>query len=194
MLLKPAQNIAIALCYKMQPHCEEIHIAGSVRRLEPEVKDVEIICVPVIEKMKDLFGKETGMARSREFIDVVNDLGKIIKGNAFGKYMKIELPEGIMLDLFIPDDFDFYRQYAIRTGSADYSSRVIASAWKKKGWCGSDKGLRKIKDCVEMKGTDGKSKWKCVNKNAETPPVWKSEADFFNWIGVPIVHPSKRII
>ena len=75
-----------------------------------------------------------------------------------GKYMQIKLRENIILDLFMPDDFDYYRQYAIRTGSADYAAKIIATGWKKKGWCGSDKGLRKISDCVETKTPDGKSK------------------------------------
>jgi hypothetical protein len=130
---------------------------------------------------------------SKGFIDIVNSLGKIVKGKADGKMMQIQL-QGIMLDLFIPDDFDYYRQYAIRTGSADYSFKVIANGWKNIGWCGSDKGLRKMSDCIGTKQPDGKIKWKCINKNAELPPVWKSEEEFFQWIKVPIVKPQFRNI
>ena len=193
MYLKDAKQIAIEVGFSLQPYCDKINIAGSIRRQKPEVKDIEIICVPKSEIIYDLFNSPTGKQRSAGFIETVNSLGKIIKGKPTGKMMQIELP-GIMLDLFIPDDFDYYRQYAIRTGSADYSFKIIANGWKKKGWCGSDKGLRKITDCVEMKGPDGKSKWKCVNKDAELPPVWTSEEDFFKWINVPFIHPSKRIV
>ncbi len=195
MPLEEAKKIAVAICYKLQPFCEKINIAGSVRRQKPLVKDIEIICVPKAEVLKDMFGWDEGIIRSIEFSNVVKSvLGKIIKGNTDGKYMQIELPEGVNLDLFIPDDFDYYRQYAIRTGSADYSAKVIASGWRKVGWCGSDKGLRKMSDCIESKTPDGKSKWKCVKQNAELPPFWKSEVDFFKWINVKMLHPSQRVV
>lgn len=193
MNLKSAQKIAIETCYKLQPYCDKINIAGSVRRLKPEVKDIEIVCVAKMQEVKDIFGEKTGEIKNTSFIHTVSGLGEVVKGTPMGKMMQIKLPE-IMLDLFMPVDFDYYRQYAIRTGSADYAAKVIANGWKKKGWCGSDKGLRKISDCVEMKGADGKSKWKCVNKDAELPPVWTSEEDFFDWIKVPFIHPAKRIV
>lgn len=192
MELRTAQNIAIALCYRIEPYCDKLHIAGSIRRMKPEVKDIEIVALPKIETQYDMFGTPFTSGRSTGFRDTVLSFGKVIKGGPNGKYMQIELPEGVMLDLFIPAPEDFYRQYAIRIGSADYAFKVIANGWKRKGWCGSDKGLRKISDCVEQKTADGKSKWLCVNKDAEKPPVWATEAEFFKWIGVQMVHPSKR--
>lgn len=195
--LEVAQKIAVDICYKLQPFCEKINIAGSVRRKKPEVKDIEIVCVPkmVVGGQDSLFDEGTRFYMvSPDFVKVVNDLGKAAKGKPDGKYMQIELPEGVNLDLFMPDDYDYYRQYAIRTGSADYAAKVIAGGWRKIGWCGSDKGLRKMSDCVETKTPDGKSKWKCVKANAELPPVWKSEEDFFNWINVKMLHPSQRVV
>jgi DNA polymerase/3'-5' exonuclease PolX len=192
--LPVAQKLAVDICYKLEPFCEKINIAGSIRRRKLQVKDIEIICIPKSEILKDMFGWDEGTIRTPLFGKAVIGLGKIIKGNTDGKYMQIELPEKINLDLFIPDQYDYYRQYAIRTGSADYSAKVIAVGWRKIGWCGSDKGLRKMSDCIESKTPDGKSKWKCVKQNAELPPVWKSEEDFFDWIKVKMLHPSLRII
>ena len=192
--LKEAQNIAVEICYQLEPFCEKINIAGSIRRKKPEVKDIEIICVAKKQEVKDIFGEKTGEIKNASFIHTVSKLGEVLKGTPMGKYMQIKLRENIILDLFMPDDFDYYRQYAIRTGSADYAAKIIATGWKKKGWCGSDKGLRKISDCVETKKPDGKSKWKCVKANAELPPVWESEEDFFNWINVKMLHPSQRVV
>lgn len=194
MPLEDAKKIAVAICYKLQPFCQVINIAGSVRRQKQQVKDIEIICIPKTEILKDMFGWDEGIIRTPLFAKTVSELGNILKGNTDGKYMQIELPEKINLDLFIPDDFDYYRQYAIRTGSADYSAKIIASGWRKIGWCGSDKGLCKMSDCVESKTPDDKSKWKCVKANAELPPVWKSEEEFFNWIKVKMLHPSQRVV
>lgn len=200
MNLTEAQNLAVDTCFKLQPVCRKgkINIAGSIRRRKPEVKDIEIICLPKMDvsAQDNLFGtlSEGIETISKDFIETINSLAKIVKGKADGKMMQIKLPENIMLDLFMPDDFDYYRQLAIRTGSADYSYKVIAAGWKNIGWCGSDKGLRKMSDCVGTKKPDGKTDWKCINKNAELPPIWESEQDFFDWIKVKWIHPSKRNI
>lgn len=194
---KKAHEAAVGLCYKLQPYTSKINIAGSIRREKSEVKDIEIVCLPVLipQEQGDLFSTTIVMVVHPKFIELVTGLGEAIKGQPTGKYMQIELAfEGINLDLFMPSPEDYYRQYAIRTGSADYASRTIAAGWKRKGWCGSDKGLRKISDCLEVKGPDGKSKWTCINQKAEKPPVWESEKEFFEWLGVPYIMPKLRTI
>ena len=197
MIYSEAKHIAVALCYQLQPYCEKINIAGSVRRGKPEVKDIEIICLPKheeIDRQADMFTTEKAVVIASGFISTVFSLGTIVKGDPRARYMQITLLEGVNLDLFIPLSFDYYRQYAIRTGSADYAAKVIAGGWRRKGWCGSDKGLRRMADCLESKGSDGKSKWKCINTMAEEPPTWESEEEFFNWIGVKMIHPKERSI
>lgn len=200
MYLQKASKIAVDICYTLQPHCQKkyLRIAGSVRRKKTDVKDIEIVALPKLltGEQNSLFGAIlTSKTYHTGFVDAVKSLGTVIKGKPTeGKYVQIALWEGINLDLFLPDDFDFYRQLAIRTGSADYAAKVIAGGWRKKGWCGSDKGLRKISGCVETKDKDGKSKWKCIASGAELPPAWESEEAFFEWIGVEWVHPSKRIV
>lgn len=180
----------------LQPHCIRINIAGSLRRERPEVKDIEIVCQPatVTQEVGDLFGASLVKVISPRFVELVKTLGQAVLGQPSGRNMKINLKQGITLDLFMPTPEDYYRQYAIRTGSADYAHQTIAAAWKRLGWCGSDKGLRKMADCIETKGPDGKSKWVCMNPNAEKPPVWESEADFFRWLGVPLIMPKLRTL
>jgi DNA polymerase/3'-5' exonuclease PolX len=197
MELIKVQKIAIDICYKLHPFCSKINIAGSIRRKKPEVKDIEIICRPKLAPVSNdnLFDSgEPKFDIISEFALAIAELGTIEKGNAKGKYMKIVLPEGINLDLFIPDEEDYYRQYAIRTGSADYSFKVIATGWRKLGWVGSDLGLRLEKDCIETKLPGGKSKWTCVRNKNNKPPVWDSEESFFKWLNVPFVKPEYRNI
>lgn len=192
MLYAKAKQIAIEVGNAIAPYCEKINIAGSIRRQRSEVKDIELICIPKKTEMLDLFGDVVGKVIDERFTSSVKMLGKIIKGQPTGKMMQIELPEKIMLDLFIPYDFDYYRQYAIRTGSSQYSHYNIANGWLKIGWCGSDMGLRKQSDCVEHKDKAGKTHWICKNPNAEKPPVWQSEKEFFEWIKVPFLDPKYR--
>lgn len=195
MELIKAKEIADKLVNLLTPYSKIINIAGSIRREKPEVKDIEIVCLPkkVQGGQVDIFDESPqDMIVSTEFIRTVYSLGTVLKGKATGRYMQIVLPEGINLDLFIPEESDFFRQYVIRTGSGDYSHKVIATGWKKFGWVGSDLGLRKMSDCVETKLPDGKSKWKCVKPNAELPPVWTSEEHFFEWLGIKWIDPTLR--
>lgn len=193
-----AFHLAETIALKLAPHCVfcRLHIAGSIRRLQPEVKDIEIVCQPLTEKETNLFGEVVKEHRSQEFIKALAGCYSEIKTGDLtqGRYAKFLLAENIMLDLFTPAPDDYYRQLAIRTGSAEYARRVIANAWLRKGWCGvKDVGLRRIKDCIEEKYPDGKSKWKLINLNGEKPPVWQSEREFFSWLGEPYIEPRWRL-
>jgi hypothetical protein len=188
--LDKAKKLADSLVFQLEDYCEKIYVAGSIRRLKPEVKDIELVVLPKKFSPTDfsLFGGVAQPAQvSPAFRRTVESFGNVIKGKPDGKYMQIEMPR-IVLDLFMPSRVDFYRQFAIRTGSADYSARVIAGGWKRKGWCGTPDGLRLITDCEEKNST-----WKCVNPNPQLPPVWESEREFFDWLEVKWVAPEKRI-
>lgn len=198
MRLNQANELANAILVRLQPYTERIHIAGSIRREKSEVKDIEIVCQPryIEGGQTEMFSNAPAqMIISHNYVEVVKILGRVIKGKPDGRYMQIELPQRVNLDLFMPDPNDYYRQYAIRTGSADYAQRTIARGWNKIGWCGSDKGLRKISDCIELtEHPSGKRAWECKNPNAEKPPVWQSEKEFFDWIRVPYIIPRLRTI
>lgn len=57
---KRALLIATNLLNDLLPFCERAEIAGSVRRLKPEVKDIEIVVIPKMRKVLDMFGSESG--------------------------------------------------------------------------------------------------------------------------------------
>lgn len=155
MELKKATDIAIDIWKELKDHCEPGHckIAGSIRREKPEVKDIEIVALPKTDDLKDLFENVIGKQRLPGWLKAVLELGNPAKGSASGKYMQIEIKElFINLDLFMPDDFDYWRQFAIRTGSAEWTARFIAGGWRNIGWCGTDVGLRMISECHGTKG------------------------------------------
>jgi DNA polymerase/3'-5' exonuclease PolX len=185
-----AKKIADRAVELLKPYCEQIHIAGSIRRMRPEVKDIEIVCIPKKEdRSTDLFGG-TEKIISNDFSGALLQItDQVIKGKIDGRYMQIKLKGGMILDLFLPVPEDYYRQYAIRTGSADYAHHVIAKAWTRKGWVGvSNVGLRKRTECEG----GGNYPWRCKKKDPALPPVWKSEGEFFAWIGVEYIDPEFR--
>ncbi len=191
MELYNAVDIANRLVEALTPHCQRVLIAGSIRRSKPEVKDIELVVLPNMIQGTggDLFNPQPGQVVSADFVRAVKALGPAERGQPTGRYTQIAIVEhSIMLDLFIPDPPDFWRQFAIRTGSAEFAARKIAGGWNAIGWCGSDVGLRKIEDCEYKSG-----KWKCINPKAELPPVWNSEEEFFAWLQIPWIHPKARI-
>jgi DNA polymerase/3'-5' exonuclease PolX len=192
-----AKSIADQVVMKLQPFCEVILIAGSIRRQFRECKDIEMVLVPkkVTKGSTDLFGnKNTKVVIHPEFVSVIKTLGKVIKGKPDGRMMQIELKEKIMLDMFMPVPFDYWRQFAIRTGSSTYSHKIIARGWLKIGWCGTKDGLRRQSECTELPAGSGKTIWTCNIPNPTLPPVWASEKEFFDWMGVQWLPPNVRYV
>ena len=118
-----AIKIATRVKELLEPHCERLEIAGSVRRRSPECNDIEIVAIPK--------PYEIGLFASG--IATVIDAWEIVKGELPCKYTQRILPDGTKLDLFFaqPDNWGFI--YAIRTGSADFSKK-LATAWVSKGY------------------------------------------------------------
>lgn len=162
MKLQEAKTIADRILSELAPHCERIEIAGSIRRKKPEVKDIEIVAIPKPFEV-GLFA--SGIAT------VVNQWEKV-KGELPCKYTQRILPDGIKLDLFFAEPENWGLIYAVRTGSADYSHKVLATGWVKAGYQSRDGYL-----------WHGRDKYNC-----------REEIDLFNRIGLPFVEPELRNI
>lgn len=204
MHLYHASIIANNLFNRIEPFCEQgfCHVAGSIlRKKQTDIKDVEMVCIPQrsIHKETNLFGevvKETTIIHPG-FIEAIKEAGTVIKGKFLGRYMQIEMTcdiEGtrhiIKLDLFMPQKHDYFRQLAIRTGSAEYSKRFIADKWVALGWRGVDGELKRQSECNQR--ADGNWELKPHISNPTLPPVWKSEEEFFAWLGVQYLLPEQR--
>jgi DNA polymerase (family 10) len=155
-----AYKIALEVVEQLKPHCERIEIAGSVRRKKAEVGDIEIVAIPK--------PYSTGLLESG-FATVVNKWEKV-KGELPCKYTQRILPEGIKLDLFIAEEENWGSVFAIRTGSADYSHKVLANGWVRQGFR-SDGGY--------------------LFRDGERYEV-REEKDLFRLIGIPYVEPEYR--
>jgi DNA polymerase/3'-5' exonuclease PolX len=203
MRYQQAAKLAIGVCEQLQPFCEVINIAGSLRRVSGmrgrdtmEIKDIDLVCVPRFTEVValELFGESVPTKKiSINFIDTIKSVGKIEKGSPDGRYMSLNV-RGNKVDLFMPQPWDYYRVYCIRTGSSEYVRWNIATAWLKIGWCGTDQGLRRITDCREVVSATDKKKWEIVNKNGDRPPAWESEEQFYKWLGLEWIHPRFRSI
>lgn len=199
MELKKAMDIAVGIWKQMKELCEPGHckIAGSIRRESPEPKDIEIVALPKTVEVKDLFEKVTGRVRTKEWVEFIYSLGEAEIGKPNGKQTRILLRDhDIKLDLFMPDEDDFWRIFVIRTGSADWVKKHIAGGWVKQGWVGTkDGGLMMRSQCLGFTLPNGHVIWRS-NASESTkmrPPKWASEKEFFEWLKLPYVEPKNRI-
>jgi DNA polymerase/3'-5' exonuclease PolX len=171
MKLSDAQLIVDNAITLLSPWCERISVAGSVRRKKPEVKDIEIVCIPKNEQVPDgMF--TTKEARCEGFVAAVRRLGYIAKGRpATGKYCWVVMPT-IKLDLFMcrPGNWGFI--LAIRTGSAEFSHKVLGRGWRSAG-CHAEDGV-------------------VMRNRTDIPVMLYEEQELFDLIGVPFVQPEQR--
>jgi len=167
---RDALQRARELIMLLAPCCTRIEAAGSVRRMKKEIGDIELVAIPKFTS--DMFGNPT----DEHELDLFNwqKIGKPIKNGH--KYKQIELNDGLTLDLFIvTPPAQWGVQFVIRTGSADFSHRLVTS--RKYG--GLMPSNLKVKDGAIWSN----------NHIIETP----EEQDVFDLIGIRFIEPWERV-
>lgn len=174
MELEIASNIANAIVQAIGPACHRSHVAGSVRRLKPDVKDIEIVAI--VNDYDMLYARLSGFGR---FIkpgvpDVIDWPPK--RG---AKYIRMLLNEDVKLDLFVASHENFGALFAMRTGSGIGPNGLpgfipgLFSAWKKKS------GGGRMVNCMP------------TTPDGVSTPV-PEEEDFFRLCGVEWIPPENR--
>jgi DNA polymerase/3'-5' exonuclease PolX len=131
--LAQAQPLAEKIRDTLKPYCERIEIAGSIRRQRPMVGDIEIVCIPRCQT--DLFGNPGASLLPWFLGELVNE-SRLLPGDKNGeKYKEYYIPaiDGLKLDLFITSPECWSVIFAIRTGSASFSRRLVTQK-EKGGW------------------------------------------------------------
>jgi DNA polymerase/3'-5' exonuclease PolX len=165
-----AQAAALAICDLIIPVCARVSIAGSLRRGKPDVGDIEIVCIPLVEN--DLFGDEfysaamIGEVLHRAGFEMDKD------GNNYKKFFFVRYQ--IWVDLFITTPEQWGVIFTIRTGPSDFSQRIVTQI--NKG--GLLPSYLKVKDGRIWNGDQ-----------ALTTP---EEADVFQVLGKPWLEPCER--
>lgn len=161
-----AKKVADAVLELLKPYCTRIEIAGSIRRMNAMCGDIEIVCIPNPDLRK-------------EFATVVDQWAKLtgdaLEGKAMKRMVYYEDDEikgiQVQLDLFTATVDNWGYIYAIRTGSADYSHKILANGWVKAGYHGSNGML--------------------MDSRNNPIPV-KEEQELFDLIGIAFKDPDKR--
>jgi DNA polymerase (family 10) len=165
-----ANAIAEDIAAQLAPHCSQIDIAGSIRRRRATIGDIEIVCLPLPYDATPLFA--SGLAI------VVNQWQKV-KGELPCRYTQRIHPSGMKLDLFMPAPEGYGLQLAIRTGSAEWSHKRLATAWVRAGFKSEGGLLRRVNNA------DG------IQSLGPVVPC-RTERELFDRIGLKWVEPEDR--
>lgn len=137
-----ATQVAVELLRWLTPACERIVVAGSLRRENPTVGDVEILYHSKIEEQSDpsdMFDTmEVNLAdeaiASLEEAGVLERRLNTIGRETFGPLNKLmrHRASGIPVDLFSePNLADWWRSLVFRTGPKELNVRLITTAAKR---------------------------------------------------------------
>jgi hypothetical protein len=185
MLLEAARRIADEVMVALAPQCERIEVAGSIRRLEPEVGDIEIVYESKLRTMQSsLFdGVATEMyPLAFDLIDELVERGVLVydtdvrRNGPLYKRM-VHMASGVVVELFRATCENWGLILALRTGPAEFNKILVAHGW--------DPGVNGIlpPDVAIQGGTV------YVRGVARSVP---EETDFFRLINVPCWPPHAR--
>lgn len=175
--LSTIQPIATKLIERLRPYCQKIEIAGSIRRCEKMIGDIEIVAIPNIHCQNDLFGTSSNVVSNEllNFLDKLVEDGSITKGYSWGDrnrkfFVTTTNNATYKIDLFLCTPQNWGNIFLIRTGCSNFSAAIMSHL--KRQNLRHDKGY--------LYSADGKV--------IDCP----SEEDFFSAINYPFVAPQLR--
>lgn len=116
----------------LEPECERIAIAGSLRRKKKTIGDVEIVLIP--KPAHDLFDGEV-FGSMRIEAAIIRQEVELIKNGQFLK--TFELPDGLKFEIYLTTPEKWGCIFTIRTGSADFSHKLVTKR-RDGGFCPSN--------------------------------------------------------
>lgn len=185
MKLQPATLIAASIIQHLQPECIQIQEAGSIRRLMPQVKDVEIVYISKTTTLPtDLFNTttQTYFHTDQVLLALINRgiLCKDTKVKRWGPKHKRAIycatSTSIIIELFRAEPDNYGYILALRTGSEDFN-KVLVTKRAKGGALPSHLTLR-----------DG-----YVWHDQAIIPI-PTETVFFRLLQLPFIPPQERTV
>lgn len=169
-----AVTLADKIIGEINATCERVEVAGSIRRKKVIVGDIEIVCIP--KYSLDLLGQpyESLLDVKLDSLVAQGRLNFEVGGERYKKYYIDYNGKRIYVDIFITTPDRWGVIFAIRTGSANFSKRLVTKK-SQGGFCPND-----------MYVSDGyvwHNGFRC-----ETP----EERDVFALFGMQYIKPSER--
>ena len=134
--LEVAESVAESLMEHLSSYCQEILVAGSIRRRKADVGDIELLCISKVTSSQDMFG---GLATNLYALDdALEDMtrdGDLLRKRlnkvghpTFGPSNKllIHVPTGIPVDVFSASEKNWGMGLVVRTGPREFNVRMMA--------------------------------------------------------------------
>jgi DNA polymerase/3'-5' exonuclease PolX len=124
--LAPARD----LCRALEPHCERLVIAGSIRRKRPRVHDIDLVAIPKMECFeRTMFGAPATDLRETQFFRAVKDSLVLVAGgdkiiSGWKKWPTGDVP----VEIYIATPENWATLLLIRTGSAQHNIELCERA------------------------------------------------------------------
>ena len=113
--LERAEKIANEVIKRLSPYCERIVIAGSIRRRQPWVHDLDFVLIP---------------SDPWNLYQVMGELGP---SKASGEKLRRVMVGNVQLDFYFADETTWGTLFLVKTGSAENNIRLCLRA-KDMGW------------------------------------------------------------
>ena len=130
MPLTKANALARSIVNELAPCCQRIEVAGSIRRCQEEVGDIEIVAVP--KRAQGLFeASDNAMTQLDEKLNLLvmeERLTRIKDGPRYKQAWVVR--HGIKLDLFLCQERSWGIIFAIRTGPVEFAKRLVTPVCK----------------------------------------------------------------
>jgi DNA polymerase/3'-5' exonuclease PolX len=196
--------IAQELVLLLAPACQRIEVAGSIRRIRPEVSDIEIVAIPRLEtvetgRQEQLFGDAVVQKEERNVLWA--ELDRWVpeyrkKGDVYRQFFWPlrqggESTEHISVDLFTATKDNWGLIFLIRTGSGNFSQHVVSrlAQWRRPSFQGYVRDATGIPPS-EMRGL--LPGWSDKVKTAMPVIPTPEEGDVFRLAAMGVVQPSER--
>jgi len=170
MELQKAKAIAEELKALLDPVCQRVIIAGSIRRQKPYPNDIELLAIPKYYCGVDMLDRRVGELISQGALGFrLNKLGRRVYGPK--NKLMLHIPSSIGVDIFSTDLGCWPVALVVRTGGAETNKRIAMAAIRK-GW-----HLR------------------AYGRGFTTPDgemVCRSERDVFEFVDLPYLEPWER--
>ncbi|KKM92421.1 hypothetical protein LCGC14_1218690 [marine sediment metagenome] len=170
MELHQAELIANELLKILEPACERVTIAGSIRRQKPDVGDIELLCIPKYVGGVDQVDREIGFLFIQRLLGYrLNKKGSKVYGPK--NKLMVHVPTGLGVDIFSTTEECWPVAMVVRTGGKQTNIRISMAAIRK-GW-----HLR------------------AYGSGFSTPDgdvICRSERDVFEFVGLPYQRPEER--
>jgi len=193
-----AETLANRIIQKLSPTCEKMKVCGSIRRHAATVKDIDIVCLPINDRIvlqRDLWNHPTKYQDNNLLLNRVNDHKhmrglELIKINGKEKRITIQhMEHDVNIELYLVDRLNqFGMAVLVRTGPHQISKRVMSYALERH-WHITDYELH-----THEKGGKPGRRTKCTRGDtctaiAHTP----TEQLAFSALGLDYPHPAGRV-